>query len=410
MPSGICPIMQRFQPSMTMMTFLPAWLRDSRFSVILTGFLVVLVGFASSVALVIQAAEAAGASATQTASWIAALCLGAALSGIYLSARYRVPVITAWSTPGAALLISALPAFPLPEAVGAFMLCGVLLLLSGLTGIFARLMEKIPPAVSAAMLAGVLLRFGMGVFAEPLALGGLPLLMFAAWLLGRHVAARYAVLAALVLGLAFLLVQGGMAVQTVVVPLWVWPQAVWSAFSLPALMGVALPLYVVTMTSQNLPGMTVMRAAGFPPPTSPALSITGLATLLLAPFGAFSVNLAAITAAMAMGEDVHPARDKRYIAGIWTGIFYALTAVFAGVVVAWFMRLPPVFVLTLAGLALIPVIAASLQLALDDGESREAAMIAFLVAASGVQLGGIGAAFWAIVAGVAVYALRDMKR
>lgn len=389
----------------TPLSFLPFWLRESRFSLILTGFLVVLVGFASSVALVIQAAQAAGASPAQTAGWIAALCLGAALSGMALSARYRMPVITAWSTPGAALLITALPDFSLAEAIGAFVVCGALLLLSGLTGIFARLMEKIPPAVSAAMLAGILLRFGLGVFAEPLAFAGLPLLMFALWLVVRHLAARYAVLAALLGGLLWLWMQD------VLLPaapgnIWTWPAAVWPQFSLAALIGVALPLYVVTMTSQNLPGITVMRAAGFPPPTSAALSATGLATLALAPFGAFAVNLAAITAAMAMGEDVHPDRHKRYIAGIWTGIFYLLTAVFAGVVVAWFGRLPPLFVLTLAGLALIPVISASLHLALDDGESREAATLTFLVAASGVSLWGVGAAFWAIVVGVAVHTLR----
>lgn len=392
-----------------MMTLIPAWLRDGRFSLVLTGFLVVLVGFASSVALVIQAAEAAGASAAQTTTWIAALCLGAALSGIYLSARYRVPVITAWSTPGAALLIGALPGFSLAEAIGAFVVCGALLLLSGLTGVFARLMEKIPPAVSAAMLAGVLLRFGLAVFAEPLAQGGMALWMLAVWLVMRRVAARYAVLAALLAGLGLWLLQGGWQGQEMPVWHWTWPQAVWPAFSWQALIGVALPLYVVTMTSQNLPGITVMRAAGFPPPTSAALSATGLATLVLAPFGAFAVNLAAITAAMAMGEDVHPAREKRYIAGIWTGIFYVLMALFAGVVVAWFAGLPPVLVMTLAGLALIPVIGGSLQLALEDGESREAAVLAFLVAASGVSLWGVGAAFWAIVVGVAVYAFRKKK-
>ncbi|MDO5090192.1 MAG: benzoate/H(+) symporter BenE family transporter [Cardiobacteriaceae bacterium] len=369
------------------------------------GFPCVLVGFASSVALVIQAAGAAGASPAQTAGWIAALCVGSAVSGILLSARFRVPVITAWSTPGAALLIAALPGFSLAEAVGAFVVCGALLWLSGATGVFARLMEKIPPAVSAGMLAGILLRFGLGVFAEPLAFNGLPLLMFALWLVVRRVAARYAVLAALLGGLSWVLAQGAL-LPPGEAAVWAWPAPVWPAFSLSALVGVALPLYVVTMTSQNLPGITVMRAAGFPPPVSAALSATGLATLVLAPFGAFAVNLAAITAAMAMGEDVHPERDKRYIAGIWTGIFYVLTALCAGVVVVWFMRLPPLFVLTLAGLALIPVISASLHLALDDGESREAAMLAFLVAASGVNLWGIGAAFWAIVVGVAVYALR----
>lgn len=387
------------------MSLLPFWLRESRFSLILTGFLVVLVGFASSVALVIQAAQSAGATSTQTAGWIAALCLGSALSGIALSARYRMPVITAWSTPGAALLITALTDFSLPEAIGAFVLCGALLLLSELTGIFARLMEKIPPAVSAAMLAGILLRFGLGVFAEPLALAGLPLLMFLLWLAMRHIATRYAVLAALLGGLLWIWMQDAL-LPAAPGNIWTWPEAVWPDFSLAAMIGVALPLYVVTMTSQNLPGITVMRAAGFPPPTSAALCVTGLATLVLAPFGAFAVNLAAITAAMAMGEDVHPDRHKRYIAGIWTGIFYALTAMFAAAVVAWFGRLPPVFVLTLAGLALIPVISASLHLALDDGESREAATLSFLVAASGLSLWGVGAAFWAIVVGVSVHALR----
>lgn len=378
--------------------------RESRASVVLTGFLVVLVGFASSVALVIAAAQAAGASATQAAAWVAALSLGAGVSTLALSLRFRVPVITAWSTPGAALLIAALPDFSLPEAIGAFVVCGALLLLSGLTGVFARLIERIPAAVSAAMLAGVLLRFGVGVFATPLELGALPLAMLAVWVVARRFAVRYAVLAALCAGVAWLWTMG--ALPTAVAWSWVRPEAVWPSFSMAAVVGVALPLYVVTMSSQNLPGITVMRAAGFPPPTSATLACTGGLTVLLAPFGAFALNFAAITAAMAMGEDVHPSREKRYVVGVWTGLFYGAVAVFAGAVVAWFVLLPPLFVLTLAGLALIPVISASLTLALADGEQREAAMVAFLTAASGVSVWGVGAAFWAIVLGVLVAGLQ----
>ncbi|UJF23907.1 benzoate/H(+) symporter BenE family transporter [Suttonella sp. R2A3] len=380
---------------------MPQWIKDTRVSAIVAGWIVVLVGFTSSVALIFQAAITAGADQTQVASWISALSFATGLSTLALSWWYKMPIITAWSTPGAALLITALAPFTLAEATGAFIFSAILILLSGLTGIFARFMDLIPQSISAAMLGGILLTFGLDVFRMPLELGGLPLVLFAVWLIARRIIPKYTILLVMIVGLVWVWWQQGLPLEEVNMqisaPVWVMP-----SFSLQAMISVALPLFIVTMTSQNLPGVTVMRAAGYPPPTSAAMSVTGGLNLLFAPFGAFAVNLAAITAALAMSDDAHPDKHKRYTAGMWSGIFYLLVALFGATVTALFSAFPQVFIAVLAGLALVPTIAASFWSASKDGEYREAAVVTFLVTASGMSLWGIGSAFWGIVFGLLV--------
>lgn len=369
---------------------------------VIAALVVVLVGFTSSVALIFAAAQAAGANEVMITSWVAALCFGSGLSGLWLSWRYQIPVITAWSTPGAALLITVLPEYGYGEAIGAFLVCALLIFLSGVSGIFARFMDKIPQSISAAMLAGILVPFGLKVFATVEALTWLPLILFLAWLFFKRYLPKYNILMMLIVGLLWLWGQGSLDFSTVTFAL---SKPVFTApeWSLSAIVSVALPLFIVTMTSQNLPGISVMRAAAYPPPVSAALTATGGLNILIAPFGGFAINLAAITAALAMGDDVHPDKNKRYIAGIWTGIFYVLVAVFASLVVSLLTILPTLFIAVLAGIALIPTIINSLTVTTNDGESREAAVITFLVTASGMTLWGIGSAFWGIVVGMLVW-------
>jgi len=361
------------------------------------GFVAVLVGFTSSVALVFAAAQAVGADAGQTASWIWALGLGMAITSIGLSWHYRQPVLTAWSTPGAAL-VAASSGVDLPHAVGAFMVCSALIVLAGATGLFARVMNRIPQAIAAALLAGVLARFGLDAAQ---ALGSAPLLvivMTLAFLLGRRAWPRYAVPGALLVGVGVALLQGSMRWQllgtTWAVPVWTAP-----AFSVSAAVGLALPLFIVTMASQNLPGVAAQRAAGYDTPVSPPLVATGLTGLLLAPFGGYAFNLAAITAAICMGREAGDDPARRYTAAIAAGVFYGFAGLAGAAVVGLLQAFPRELVLAVAGLALLGTIATGLATALKEEGHRDAAVITFLVTLSGVSLAGIGSAFWGVLAG-----------
>ena len=375
-------------------------LRDLSLPAVVAGFVAVLVGFTSSVALVFAAAQAVGADAAQTASWIWALGLGMAATSIGLSWHYRQPVLTAWSTPGAAL-VAASSGVDLPHAVGAFMACSALIVLAGATGLFARVMDRIPQAIAAALLAGVLARFGLDAAQ---ALGSAPLLVAAmalAYLLGRRIWPRYAVPGALLMGVGVALLQGALRWQDLngTGPAWATPVWVSPAFSTQALVGLALPLFIVTMASQNLPGVAAQRAAGYDTPVSPPLVATGLTGVLLAPFGGYAFNLAAITAAICMGREAGEDPARRYTAAVSAGVFYGLAGLAGGAVVALLQAFPRELVLGVAGLALLGTIANGLATALKEEGHRDAAVITFLVTLSGVSLAGIGSAFWGVVAG-----------
>lgn len=384
-------------------------LRDLSLSAVVAGFVAVLVGFASSVAIVLQAATAAGASQDIMASWLLALGIGMAATCIGLSWYYKAPVITAWSTPGAALLASSLQGLTIHEATAVFIFTAALGVIIGLTGWFDKLTRLIPLPLASAMLAGILLQFGLNIFTSlqhQLLLVGL---MCLSYLLAKRFSPRYAILWVLVTGLAAVLLQGQFDYRAVTLslttPVWITPH-----WSLSALLGVGLPLLLVTMASQNIPGVAVIRSSGYQTPVSPLISSTAVATLLLAPWGAFSINLAAITAAICTGAEAHPDKDKRYIAGIAAGVFYLLFGLAGATVVALFAAFPGEMIAALAGLALLGTIGANLAVATAEGEHREAAIITLLVTASGVSFLGIAAAFWGIVAGAISLLLLNSRR
>lgn len=367
-------------------------------SAVTAGFVAVLVGYTSSAAIVFQAASAAGATQGQLASWMMALGIGMGVTCIGLSLRYRVPVLTAWSTPGAALLATSLGGLSMAEAVGAFLFSGLLITLSGVTGWFERIVDRIPLPLAAAMLAGVLLRFGLDVFVAMDTAFSLVLAMFLTYLVVRRQTPRFAVPLVLALGVTLAAWQGLLRFDVLAISVSA-PEFVIPAFSLQALIGVGLPLFVVTMASQNVPGLAVLRAGGYSVPASPLIAWTGITTLALAPFGGFTFNLAAITAAICMGPEVHPDPARRYPAAVAAGVFYLALGLFGATVGALFLAFPRELVLAIAGLALLGTIGNSLATAVRDETTREAALITFLVTASGLSLFSIGSAFWGLVAG-----------
>jgi benzoate membrane transport protein len=375
-----------------------SFLRDISVSAVVAGFVTVLVGFTSSAVIVFQAAHAVGAGPAEIASWMWALGLGMGLTCIGLSLRYRMPVVTAWSTPGAAMLITGAAGVSLGEATGAFMVSGLLIAIAGFSGWFERTINRIPISIASGMLAGVLLRFGLELFVVMKARFLMAFAMFAVYLIMRCLSPRYAVISAFALGVAIATVQGSLHMETVhfdlAKPVWVTP-----GLSVSALIGVALPLFVVTMASQNVPGVAVIRASGYPIPISPVVGWTGVANFLFAPFGAFAINLAAITAAICMGREAHENVKRRYVASIAAGFFYMLIGLFGATVGALFAAFPHELVAAIAGLALIGTIGNGLAAAMAAEREREAALITFLVTASGVTLFGIGSAFWGLAAG-----------
>jgi len=373
-------------------------LKDFSWSAVAAGFVAVLIGFTSSAALIFQAAAAAGATPEQISSWIFALGIGMGVTCFGLSWYYRTPVVTAWSTPGAALLITGLAGLSMSQAIGVFMFSAALVTLCGATGLFARVMNRIPISIAAAMLAGIVVRFGMDVFVAMKLELALVMLMFVVYLLAKRLLPRYAVILVLLLGTAFAASQGLLHFQSFHIaiskPELMVPQFQWST-----LIGVGIPLFVVTMASQNAPGVAIMRASGYHAAVSPLMTWTGLTTLILAPFGCFSICLAAITAAICMGKEVNENPAKRYVASMAAGLFYIVAGIFGATVVALFAAFPKALIMAVAGLALFGTIANGLTVAMSNDKQREAALITFLVTASGISLFGVGAAFWGLLAG-----------
>ena len=384
-------------------------LRDASFAALAAGFVTVLVGFASSAVIVFQAAQALGASEGEIASWMWALGLGMGVTCIALSLRYRMPVVTAWSTPGAAMLIASSTGVPYAEAIGAFVLSAILMAVAGFSGVFERSLSRIPVSLASGMLAGVLLRFGLDVFVSMQTQLLMALAMFVTYLCGRRLFPRYAVIATLAMGIAIAAASGLLHLETVRLE-WARPVFTTPALSLASLFGIALPLFIVTMTSQNVPGVAVIRASGYQVPISPVIGWTGVVNAVLAPFGAFALNLAAITAAICMGREAHHDPDRRYVAAICAGLFYVLIGLFGATVAALFTAFPKELVMAIAGIALLGTIGNSLAAALREENEREPALIAFLVTASGVSFAGIGSAFWGLLAGALTLLVWRRKR
>ena len=379
-------------------------LRDLSLSALSAGFVTVLVGFASSAVIVFQAAHALGASQAQLASWLWALGLGMGGTCIVLSLRYRMPISTAWSTAGAAMLITSVSGLSMNEAIGAFLVSACLIIVSGFSGWFERAIQRIPLALAAGMMSGVLLRFGLNAFVAMQTEFVLSFGMFVVYLLGRRWWPRYAVILALLAGLLTAAGRGMLHLQAITVQLGM-PVFTMPAFSWAALIGVALPLFVVTMASQNVPGIGVLRAAGYRPPVSKLIGWLGVVNLLLAPFGAYALNLSTITAAIVTGPEAHPDPDKRYMAGVAAGVFYTLMGLFGATVAATLLALPKELVWAIAGCALLGTIGNGLLTALNHERHREAALVTFLVTASGITLLGVGSAFWGLLGGVLVLLL-----
>ena len=381
-----------------------SFFKDVSISTVFAGAVTVMVGFTSSVAVVFHAAQSAGANAEQMASWIWALGLGMGITCVALSWRYKQPVVTAWSTPGAAMLITAASGMPMAEVVGAFVVSSLLVMAVGFSGVFERFMHRIPLPLAAGMLAGVLLRLGLDVFVTMSQQWPLPLLMTVVYLLARRWQPRYAVVLSLLAGTAMAAWQGDVHWQSID---WQWAQPVWvtPSFSVAALIGMALPLFIITMAAQNIPGVAAMKAHGYAPPLSPVMGWIGVVNVLLAPFGAFALNLAAITASICSSEEAHADKAKRYTAAMSAGMFYVLMGLAGASVVSLFAALPKALVMVIAGLALFGTIANALANSLEDISTREPALITFLVTASGFSLWGIGAAFWGLVSGAIAWGL-----
>jgi benzoate membrane transport protein len=377
-----------------------ALLRDSSLSTFTAGFIAVLVGFTSSVAIVFQAATALGADQAQIASWMWALGLGMGLCTLVPSLWLKKPVMVAWSTPGAAVLATAAVSggFDMPQAIGAFIVSAALIVLFGVTGWFEKLMDRIPMPIANALLAGVLARFGLDAFSAARTAFGLVVLMLLAYLAGRRWWPRYAVPGVLAVGIAHALAGGQMHLEGVTWGL-AMPVFTMPAFTLQAVVSLALPLFVVTMASQNLPGVAAIRAAGYTMPISRLITLTGVATLVLAPFGGYALNLSAITAAICMGREAHEDPARRWAAAAACGAIYVVIGLFGAAVAGVLTAFPRELVATIAGLALLGSIGGGLASALKDDTHREAALITFLVTLSGVSLWGIGSAFWGVVAG-----------
>lgn len=371
---------------------------------VVAGVVSVIVNYGGTFILVFQAARMAGLSPELTASWVWAVSIGVGISGLLLSWFSRAPIITAWSTPAAAFLVTALPTVSHAEAIGAYLLSAMTFVLLGVTGCFEKLIRLIPAGLAAGLLAGILLQFGIGAFASLSLDPALAGLLICAYVLFKRFSARYAVVGILLLGLAYLLAMqqvelAGLQLQFAA-PVFTTP-----AFSLNAALSVALPLFLITLTGQYMPGMLVLRNDGFATSANPIVTVTGLGSLLMAPFGSHAFNIAAITAAICTGKEAHEDPGKRWIAGVAAGVCYILVGVFGVTLAALFMAFPAPFITTLAGLALLGTIGSSLSSAMADAKSREAALITFLAAAANITLFGIGGAFWGLVIGLLAHAV-----
>ena len=383
-------------------------LSDTSPSAVVAGFIAMMTGYTSSLVLMFQAGQAAGLSSGQISSWIWALSIGMAVCSIGLSLRYRTPINIAWSTPGAALLITSLGGVSYGEAIGAYITCALLVIICGMTGSFERLVKRIPGSLAAALLAGILFKIGSEIFVAAQHRTGLVVGMLVTYLIVKRLLPRYAVLAALMIGtlisgLLGLLDFSGFALE-VAVPVWTTP-----SFSIAATISIGIPLFVVAMTSQNMPGIAVLRADGYNVPASPLITTTGVASLLLAPFGSHGINLAAISAAICTGPHAHEDPKKRYTAAMWCGIFYGIAGTFGATLAALFAAFPKELVLSIAALALFGSISNGLTIAMAESKEREAALITFMVTASGMTLFSIGSAFWGIVAGVLTLIILNWK-
>lgn len=373
--------------------------RSLALSSVSAALVAVLVGYSGPLLLVVQAAQAANLSDAQMSSWVWGVTVGSGVGALLLSLWYRQPVLCAWPTASVALLVTSLPQYPFNQAIGAYIVCSIALILLGMSGLFGKLMEQVPLTVIAGMMGGVLLKFGTNIFKSLLEDPLTVVLMIVAYLLLKRFKFRAPSIATLFVGLAIAALSGHLQVNEIRPQLTI-PQLTMPVFTWQAMLGLALPLFVLANASQNAPGIGVLRSFGYDAPVNGPIGFTGLISLLTAPIGSHGVALSAITAAICVSPDAHPDKDKRYSAGVAYGFWYILFGLFGATAVALFTGLPKPLVATLAGLSLTGAISTALTNAMSKPEERDAALLAFLLTAADIQIFGIGAPFWGLVAGV----------
>ncbi|MFF9804512.1 benzoate/H(+) symporter BenE family transporter [Streptomyces coeruleorubidus] len=383
--------------------------RDASLSAVVAGAVAVVVSFAGPLTLVVQAAQAGGLDESHISSWIWAVAVGSGVTGLVLSLRHRVPVVAAWSTPGAALLVTQLDEVPYATAIGAYLAAAALTVLVGVTGWFDALMRRIPAAVVSAVLAGILLRFGLDAFRALEDAPAVAGVMLAGYVVLQRVAPRYAIAVPLAAAVAVAAVTGTLSPGGVHLSL-ATPVFTVPAWPGEALVSLTLPLFLVTMSAQNAPGVGALREAGYAVPSGPLVRDTGVASAVFAPFGAHALNLGAITAAICAGPDAHEDRDRRYVAGLSCGVLYIGVGLFGTTVAGLFAALPPALISVAAGVALLGALGGSLSVAFTEVRHRTAVLVAFLTTASGLALLGLGAAFWGLVFGMVCWAVRGKAK
>lgn len=382
-----------------MATLLKTLKNDWSISATVAGFLAVLISYSGPLIIFFQAAQRAHVSTDMMVSWIWGISIGAAVSGIYLSIKYKTPVITAWSAPGTALLVTLFPNVSLNEAVAAYITSAIVIFLIGVTGYFDKLLKWIPQDVAAGMMAGILFQFGIGLFTASDSMPFIVFSMLIVFLIAKRLMPRYTMIWVLAAGVLLSLILGKMNPVDVsfslAIPQWISPEWTWNST-----LNLAVPLILVSLTGQFLPGMAIMKLSGYDTPAKPIITVTSIASLAVACVGGITIVLASITAALCMGKDAHELKEKRYIAGIANGIFYILGGLFAGSIVMLFSLLPKELVAALAGLALLGAIATNISVAMKNDSQRDAALITFLATASGMHFLGLSSVFWGICIGV----------
>jgi len=372
---------------------------DWSISATVAGFLAVLISYSGPLIIFFQAAQRAHVSTDMMVSWIWGISIGAAVSGIYLSIKYKTPVITAWSAPGTALLVTLFPNVSLNEAIAAYITAAIVIFLIGVTGYFDKLLKWIPQDVAAGMMAGILFQFGIGLFTASDSMPFIVFSMLIVFLIAKRLMPRYTMIWVLAAGVLLSLILGKMNPVDVsfslAIPQWISPEWTWNST-----LNLAVPLILVSLTGQFLPGMAIMKLSGYDTPAKPIITVTSIASLAVACVGGITIVLASITAALCMGKDAHELKEKRYIAGIANGIFYILGGLFAGSIVMLFSLLPKELVAALAGLALLGAIATNISVAMKNDSQRDAALITFLATASGMHFLGLSSVFWGICIGV----------
>jgi benzoate membrane transport protein len=375
--------------------------KDFSLSAVIAGLVIVLVGMTSSAVIVFQAAQAFGASASDAGSWLGSLCVGMGILAIYFSLKFKSPILMAWSTPGGVLLVTGANGFTISEAIGAFLVSSVLILLCGVTGIFEKIMDRIPVPLTSGLLAGVLVHYCLDAFhgftSSPFLISG----MFIAYVIGKKFWSQMTMMLVLLSGVIVASLLGHLKFTKVDFAL-VQFKTIAPTFSFQSVLSLGIPLFIVTMASQNLTGISVMRAYQYNNPISPMMTGMGLMNLVTSFFGGFAINLAAITAAIGMGPECHPDRDKRYVSGVLSGVVYIFLGIFAGTVTSLFAAFPKEMITAIAGFALLGTVASGIEKALSTAHHREAAFLTFVIAASGMSYWGVGSAFWAVLVGLIV--------